>query len=42
VFRVADRIVVLRLGRLAADLATAATTREEVVRRITGAEAASP
>jgi D-xylose transport system ATP-binding protein len=37
VFRVADRIVVLRLGRLAGTLVTRDTTREEVVARITGA-----
>lgn len=38
VFQVADRIVVLRLGRLAANLETRATTREQVVARITGAD----
>lgn len=37
VFRVADRIVVLRLGRLAGTFVTKETTREEVVARITGA-----
>jgi D-xylose transport system ATP-binding protein len=38
VFRVADRIVVLRQGSLAGDLETRATTRETVVARITGAD----
>jgi D-xylose transport system ATP-binding protein len=37
VFQVADRIVVLRLGRRIADYKTADTTREEVVAAITGA-----
>jgi D-xylose transport system ATP-binding protein len=37
VFRVADRIVVLRLGSVAGDLETRATTREQVVALITGA-----
>ena len=40
VFRVADRIVVLRLGRLAGRLKTEETTHEEVVARITGASRA--
>jgi D-xylose transport system ATP-binding protein len=40
VFQVADRIVVLRLGQLAGNFATKETTREQVVARITGAEAA--
>jgi D-xylose transport system ATP-binding protein len=39
VFQVSDRIVVLRLGRLAGNFETKATTREQVVARITGAEA---
>jgi len=39
VFRVADRIVVLRQGSLAGDLETRAPTREVVVARITGADA---
>jgi D-xylose transport system ATP-binding protein len=39
VFQVADRIVVLRLGQLAGNLRTKETTREEVVARITGADA---
>lgn len=38
VFEVADRIVVLRLGRVAAIFETAGTTAEEVVGAITGAE----
>jgi D-xylose transport system ATP-binding protein len=37
VFAVADRIVVLRLGRNAGEFQTAATTREDVVAAITGA-----
>jgi D-xylose transport system ATP-binding protein len=37
VFAVADRIVVLRLGRNAGEFRTAETTREEVVAAITGA-----
>jgi D-xylose transport system ATP-binding protein len=39
VFQVADRIVVLRLGQLAGNLLTKEATREEVVARITGADA---
>jgi D-xylose transport system ATP-binding protein len=39
VFRVADRIVVLRQGRLAGAFAVGATTREQIVGLITGAEA---
>jgi D-xylose transport system ATP-binding protein len=39
VFQVSDRIVVLRLGRLAGDLDAKATSREVVVARITGADA---
>ena len=39
VFRVADRIVVLRQGRLVGDFETHATARETVVGRITGADA---
>ena len=39
VFQVADRIVVLRLGRRAAAFETRATTREAVVAAITGATA---
>ena len=39
VFRVADRIVVLRQGRRAGDFDARATTRETIVARITGAEA---
>jgi D-xylose transport system ATP-binding protein len=38
VFQVADRVVVLRLGRLAAEFEIANTTREEVVAAITGAQ----
>jgi D-xylose transport system ATP-binding protein len=38
VFHVADRIVVLRLGRLVADLETASVSKEEVVAAITGAQ----
>jgi D-xylose transport system ATP-binding protein len=38
VFRVADRIVVLRQGSLAGDFATRATTPEQIVARITGTE----
>ena len=37
VFAVADRIVVLRLGRNAGEFTTAATTREDVIAAITGA-----
>jgi D-xylose transport system ATP-binding protein len=37
VFAVADRIIVLRLGRNAGEFTTATTTREEVVAAITGA-----
>jgi len=37
VFAVADRIVVLRLGRLAADLRAEEATHDEVVGYITGA-----
>jgi D-xylose transport system ATP-binding protein len=37
VFQVADRIVVLRLGRVVGDLPVRSTTTEEVVARITGA-----
>jgi D-xylose transport system ATP-binding protein len=37
VFEVADRIFVLRLGRLAGDFPTASTTREQIVAAITGA-----
>lgn len=37
VFAVADRVVVLRLGRLAADLRISETTQDEVVGYITGA-----
>lgn len=39
VFEVADRIVVLRLGRRVADFKAKDTTREEVVASITGADA---
>jgi D-xylose transport system ATP-binding protein len=39
IFHVADRIVVLRLGRGVADLVTSETTHEEVVAAITGARA---
>jgi D-xylose transport system ATP-binding protein len=39
IFHVADRIVVLRLGRRVADLVTSETTHEEVVGAITGARA---
>jgi D-xylose transport system ATP-binding protein len=38
VFQVADRIAVLRLGRLAGNFATREATREQVVARITGAD----
>jgi ABC-type sugar transport system ATPase subunit len=38
VFRVADRIVVLRLGRKVGDLRRAETTMEDVVRLMTGAD----
>jgi D-xylose transport system ATP-binding protein len=38
VFEVADRIAVLRLGRMAATLETRDVSREEVVGAITGAE----
>ncbi len=40
VFDVADRVVVLRLGRVAANLRRADVTSEEVVRYITGAQTA--
>lgn len=40
VFRLAQRIVVLRHGRVVADMATAETTPETVVAHITGAERA--
>jgi D-xylose transport system ATP-binding protein len=39
VFEVSDRILVLRLGRLAGAFRTPETTREQVVARITGADA---
>jgi D-xylose transport system ATP-binding protein len=39
VFEVADRIVVLRLGRREATFDVSKTTREEVVAAITGASA---
>ena len=42
VFEVADRIVVLRLGRAVASLDADATRREEVVGAITGAEFGEP
>jgi D-xylose transport system ATP-binding protein len=42
VFQVSDRIVVLRLGRLAGNFETRATSREQVIGRITGADTASP
>ena len=38
VFQVADRVAVLRLGRMAADLDTATASEQEVVSAITGAE----
>lgn len=38
VFEVADRVVVLRLGRVAGDFRTAGTSAEEVIAAITGAE----
>ena len=38
VFEVADRVVVLRLGRLAAELEVAEASQEQVVAAITGAE----
>jgi D-xylose transport system ATP-binding protein len=37
VFAVADRIVVLRLGRTAGEFDVAGTTREQIVAAITGA-----
>lgn len=40
VFRISDRILVMRQGRLAAQLVTSETTPEEVVAYITGARAA--
>jgi len=40
VFRISDRILVMRQGRLAAQLITSETTPEEVVAYITGARAA--
>lgn len=40
VFRISDRILVMRQGRLAAQLVTGETTPEEVVAYITGARAA--
>jgi len=40
VFRISDRILVMRQGRLAAQLVTSETTPEEVVAYITGAKAA--
>lgn len=40
VFRISDRILVMRQGRLAAQLTTRETTPEEVVAYITGAKAA--
>jgi ABC-type sugar transport system ATPase subunit len=36
VFEVADRIVVLRLGRAVGDRRTSETSREEIVNAITG------
>jgi D-xylose transport system ATP-binding protein len=42
VFQVSDRIVVLRLGRLAATFETRTASREQVVAAITGADAAGP
>jgi D-xylose transport system ATP-binding protein len=42
VFQVSDRIVVLRLGKLAGTFETKATSREQVIGRITGADTASP
>jgi D-xylose transport system ATP-binding protein len=38
VFQVADRVTVLRLGRIAADLDTSTASEQEVVAAITGAE----
>jgi D-xylose transport system ATP-binding protein len=38
IFEVADRIVVLRLGRIAGSFGRASTSREEIVAAITGAE----
>jgi D-xylose transport system ATP-binding protein len=38
VFRLSDRIVVLRHGRVQADLVTAETSPEDVVGHITGAK----
>jgi D-xylose transport system ATP-binding protein len=38
VFEVADRVVVLRLGRVAGDFRTVGTSAEEVIAAITGAE----
>ncbi|WP_437734345.1 ATP-binding cassette domain-containing protein [Sorangium sp. So ce1335] len=42
VFEVSDRIVVLRLGQLAGTFDTSAASREQVVARITGADAGAP
>jgi D-xylose transport system ATP-binding protein len=42
VYHVADRIIVLRLGRLAATLDRRETPRQEVVAAITGAGADAP
>ncbi len=42
VFEVSDRIVVLRLGRLAGTFETRRASREQVVATITGADAAEP
>jgi D-xylose transport system ATP-binding protein len=42
VFAVADRICVLRLGRLAGTFGTAATAKGEIVAAITGADAEKP
>jgi D-xylose transport system ATP-binding protein len=41
VFQVADRIVVLRLGRIAGNLETRATSKEQIVGLITGANASA-
>jgi len=42
VYSVADRIVVLRLGRVAASFDRRTTSREQVVAAITGAAAPAP
>ena len=41
IFDVADRVVVLRLGRVAANVMRADVSTDDVVRYITGAQAAA-